>query len=116
MYLHTGFGHLAEPLPKDSVSGGSISRIIFVPFKRDFGEFSKEVRKALGRYTVFRSDRGAYLERLLSSEPTFPQGIQMSHQFMLSAIPPAAESTPTKIFVTFYYTPGFKKVTRITFP
>jgi hypothetical protein len=104
------------PPPKDRVVSASMTRILVVPFRKNFADFSQEVRKAIGRYTTFRSDRGAYVDTLLKSEPTFPKTIQMQHSSMLNASPPVAEFTPTEIPATFIYTPGFKKVIRITFP
>jgi hypothetical protein len=98
---------------KDRIVEGSITRIIVVPYRRNFNEFRQEVRKALGRYTMFRSDRGANLDRLLNSEPTFLQSIQMLHS---GKLPPVTESSPIEVMATFIYLPGFKKVTRITFP
>lgn len=113
MYMQTGLG---TPLPKDKVLSATITRQLHVPFRTAFSDFRQEVRKALGRYITFRSDAGAYLDSLLSSEPTFPKTIQDQHTFMLKATPAPAEFSATAIFATFNYTPGFKKVTRITFP
>jgi hypothetical protein len=102
--------------PKARIVWGSITRILVVPFRRNFTDFRQEVRKALGKHITFRSDRGAYLDSLLNSEPTFPKTIQTQHSSMQLAKPPMAEFTPIEVPATFYYTPGFKRVTRITFP
>jgi len=102
------------PLPKDKVVFGSITRELFVPFRKDFTKFHQEVRKAIGRYVTFRSDQGAILDHLLNSEPGFLPAIQATHSFGLTK-PPKAEFTAISIFATFVYTPGFKRVTRITF-
>jgi hypothetical protein len=116
MYLQTGFGQLAAPLPKDSVSHVSITRIIVVPFRKNFTAFRAEVRKALGRYTSFRSDQGAFLDRLLlDSVPSFLEYIQKRHNYH-NSISPLEEFSPVSLMVTFVYTPGFKKVTAIRFP
>jgi hypothetical protein len=107
---------LRTPLPKDRVVVGTMTRILFVPFRRNLAEFRQEVRKSLGRYTTFRSDQGAFLDRLLRSEPGFEQMVRMQHSAMLQARPPVADSTPVQFPATFIYTPDFKRVTRITFP
>jgi hypothetical protein len=108
MYMQTGLG---GPLPKDKVNFISVSRQLSLPYREDFDEFRKEVRKALGRYLTFRSDAGAHLDSLLASEPNFWKNIKKWHEAL-----PKAESNPATLNVTFIYTPGFKKVTRITFP
>jgi hypothetical protein len=102
--------------PKDRVVSGSMTRILVVPFRKNFTDFRQEVRKAVGRYVTFRSNQGAYLDSLLNSEPTFPQMIQAQHGSIQLARPPMAEFTPIEVPATFIYTPGFKRVTRITFP
>ena len=113
MYMQIGLG---DPLPKDKIILATITRELRVPFRTKFSDFLQEVRKALGRYVTFRSDGGAHLDSLLNSEPTFPKTIKDQHEFMLKAIPPRAEFSFTDVNATFHYTPGFKKVTRITFP
>lgn len=104
------------PPLKDRVVSASITRILVVPFRRNFTDFRQAVRKAVGQYVTFRRDQGAYLDNLLRSEPTFPQTIQMQHSSMLQASPAVAEFTAIEVPATFIYTPGFKQVIRVTFP
>jgi len=113
MYMQFGLG---DPLPKDKIILATITRVLHVPFRTRFSDFRQEVRKALGRYVTFRSDKGTNLDSLLNSEPTFLQTIKDMHDSMLKATPPRAELASTPVVATFHYTPGFKKVTRITFP
>jgi hypothetical protein len=110
----SGAPRAPAPLPKDKMVFGSVTRELFVPFRKDFNAFRQEVRKAVGRYVTFRSDQGVILDKLINSAPSFLPAIQASHNFGLTT-PPKTEFSPISIFATFIYTPGFKSVTRINF-
>jgi hypothetical protein len=42
-----------------------VTKILKVPFKRDFQDFRREVEKKVGRWTIFRSDQGQRVKKLI---------------------------------------------------
>jgi hypothetical protein len=74
-------------------------RVLRVPFKTSFPDFRREVERAVGRWTVFRSDRGTILRKLL--EPSIGS-LRTIHQQNLDLGTRSGE--PVDIIVNFYYT------------
>lgn len=74
------------------------ARTLKVPFRKDFGDFLREVERAVGRWTVYRSDRGQRVRRLLKPWIVNLRSIYKSN---LDAKVPSG--VPIDIVVNFYY-------------
>jgi hypothetical protein len=83
--------------------GASISthkvRVLRVPFKKDFHDFLREVERAIGRWTVFRSDGGKRVRQLIER---WKGNLRSIHQNNLNA--GLRSGALIDIMVNFYYT------------
>jgi hypothetical protein len=73
-------------------------RILKVPFKKDFEDFLRGVERAVGRWTVFRSDRGQRVRRLLKP---WIENIRRIHKSNLDA--KVRSGVSIDILVDFFY-------------
>jgi hypothetical protein len=74
------------------------ARNLRVPFKNNFEDFRREVERAVGKWTVFRSDQGQRVRRLV--EPVI-SNLRSIHQKNLAA--GLRSGALIEIIVNFYY-------------